>query len=76
MNKKQIIVMWVGIVIYIIIGLNTETTETAYGHRYSNDPIKSVAVTSDYGSLFVRLSGTVLATIAAIYTLKDKKTEL
>jgi len=64
MNRTQLIVLWVGIAVFIVLGL---TTPTAYfGAR-------SIPPWNDYGPLIVRLSGTVLVTAALIYTLKDKK---
>ena len=62
MNKKQLVVIWIGIAVFIFLGV---TTETKFGGRLD------YAV--DYSQLVVRLVGTVLVTGAMVYTLKDKK---
>ena len=61
MNKNQLIAMWAGIIISIIIVFSTET-------RFGL--LSSPVV--DYGPLLGRLAVTVIATVALIYTLKSK----
>lgn len=61
MNRKQLIVMWIGIVVFIFVGA---TTKTRYG-RYS-PPV------FDYSKLATRLLDTVIVTAALVYTLRDK----
>ena len=69
------IAMWVGIVIFAIVGLNTKTTDyITSGTGFRSDD-ENVAITSDYGPLFVRLTSISLITCAAIYTLRGKKPE-
>ena len=68
MNKKQTIIMWVGIVVFILLGL---VTNTVIRPRRSESGL--IICTAHYGDLFVRLSSTVLVTVAMIYTLRDKK---
>ena len=66
MNKKQIIVMWVGIAVFICIGSATTTRDHSF-------VLNSSSRTRDYGPLIVRLASTVLVTTGLIYTLRDKK---
>jgi len=65
MNKKQLVVMWVGIAVFIFLGVTTETK-----FRYQRG-ISGSAM--DYSQLVVRLFSTVLVTGGLIYTLKGKK---
>jgi hypothetical protein len=62
MNKKQKIIMWVGIAIFVFIGL---TTETSFGMRG--------VYWTDYGPLIARLVSTAVVTLGLIVTFKDKK---
>jgi hypothetical protein len=61
MNKKQLVCMWAGIVVFVLIGLNTRTL---FGFS---------TIVVDYGPLIVRLAGTVIVTGGLIYTLRDKQ---
>ena len=62
MNKKQLVVTWVGIAVFIFLGV---TTQTQFGlWEYTR---------IDYSQLVVRLVSTVLVTVALLYTFKDKK---
>lgn len=68
MNKKQTIIMWVGIVVFILFG---SFTQTGWTHR---DRIthKWVSAT-DYAPLVIRLTSTVFVTGGLIVTFRDKK---
>lgn len=68
MNKKQLIIMWIGIAVFIYFGL---TTKTHYTYRQGR--INPVVAVTDYGPMTVRLVSTVLVTGGLIYTFKDKK---
>jgi hypothetical protein len=63
MNKKQLVVMWIGIAAFVIIGLLTKS-------RVGRVPRDGY---NDYSPLIVRLTSTALVTAGLIYTLKDKK---
>lgn len=66
MNKKQIVAMWVGIIVFVIITINTNN-RVYLGLR----PTTQCEI--DYITLPARLLCTAIVTAAAIYTLKDKK---
>jgi hypothetical protein len=70
MNKKQIIVMWIGIAVFVCLGYFgiARSDWEALGDSLSGRP-------RDYGPLIVRLSSTVLVTAGLIYTLRDKKSK-
>ena len=68
MNKKQIIVMLVGIAVFVFVAW---ITSTIYPIGEKGTP--SYTFKTDYGPLIVRLASIVLATASLIYTLKDKK---
>lgn len=68
MNKKQLIVMWVGIVIFILIGVFTRTHFSARRVRRT-----SGASWTNYRPLIKGLGSTALIAAGLIYTLKDKK---
>jgi len=63
MNKKQLVVIWVGIAVFIFLGVTTETKFSSGMREY----------TIDCSQLVVRLVSTVLVTGVLVYTLKDKK---
>lgn len=67
MNKKQLIVMWVGIIVFILIGVFTPTS--FYAHR-----VRRTSGTSwtNYKPLIKGLGSTVLIAAGLIYTLNDK----
>jgi hypothetical protein len=74
MDKRELIILWVGIAVFIYFGLTTETryfeTDLYIG------PVDSTVTKThltDYGPLSVRLASTVLVTAGLIYTLKDGK---
>lgn len=73
MNRKQLIIMWIGIAIFIYFGLTTKTHYT-YGGPRSRYGGNNVALT-DYGPVAVRLLGTILVTAGLMYTLKTKKSK-
>ena len=68
MNKRQIIVMCVGIAVFVYIAW---ITSTIYPIGEKGTP--SYAFETDYGPLAKRLASIVLVTAGLIYTLKDKK---
>jgi len=68
MNWKQIICMWLGIIVFVLVALNTKT-HFDYGGGF--DGPCGVAV--DYGPLIARLVSTVIVACGLIYTLRDKK---
>ncbi|MHC4541134.1 MAG: hypothetical protein ACYS74_15350 [Planctomycetota bacterium] len=72
MNKRQLIILWVGIAVFILFGLTTDTrffeTDLYIG---AADATKTHL--TDYGPLTVRLTSTIFVTVALIYTLKDNK---
>jgi hypothetical protein len=60
MNKKQTVVMWIGVVIFVFFDLILAMT----------------MLTDEYaarGPLIILLMNTVIITVAMIYTLRDKK---
>lgn len=61
MNRKQLILMWIGIAVFVLVGANTKT-------RFGFDPI-----IVDYSKLATRLLSTVIVTAGLIYTLRDEK---
>jgi bacteriorhodopsin len=61
MNKKQLVCMWTGIIVFVLIGLNTRTLFRWY--YYMND----------CAQLITCLAGTVIVTGGLIYTLRDKQ---
>ncbi|MGD0785048.1 MAG: hypothetical protein ABR969_04470 [Sedimentisphaerales bacterium] len=61
MNKKQLVCMWAGIVVFILIGLNTGTL---FGAGYC---------INTYAQIITCLAGTVMVTGGLIYTLRDKQ---
>lgn len=63
MNKRQLIVMWLGIAVFVFLAFNTQTR---FGGGY-----KSTRYT-DYGPLVTRLLSTSIITAALVYTLKDR----
>lgn len=65
MNKKQKIIMWVGIAIFVFVSLNTETS---FGRARATD------LYTDYGPLIARLVSTAVVTLGLIVTFKDNKT--
>jgi predicted GNAT superfamily acetyltransferase len=64
MNNKQIIAMWIGIVVFVLIICFTDT-------RYYDSP--NMSWYKDFIPISVRSFSCVLITFAAIYTLKDNK---
>ncbi len=65
MNKKQLICLWGGIVVFVFIALTTLTEVSAniFGGNQKYE----------YGTLVVRLLCTVIVSGGLIYTLKDKE---
>ncbi len=62
MNKKQIIAMWIGVVVFVFFDFI----------------IAMAMLINEYaacGPLIMLLMNTAIITIAAIYTLRDKKQE-
>lgn len=72
MNKKQSTVLWIGIAVFVLIALTTETRFKSVSSR-SGSRVSTVVV--DYGPLVGRLMSTIIVTGGLIYTLKDKKDE-
>lgn len=68
MNKKQLVVMWVGISVFIIVGFNTNTTRTFGSHRTN-----SLVAVTDYGPLIFRLLSVTIVTGALLITFKNRK---
>ena len=62
MNKKQLVIMWIGIAAFILIGLETKTI-----YYWEDSEVVS------YGKMVVNLLGTIFVTAGLIYTFKDKK---
>jgi len=77
MNKKQLTVLWIGIVVFVLIALTTQTMFTTLvtprGPHSASEDLYVPKV--DYGPLVGRLMSTVIVTGGLIYTLKDKKDE-
>jgi len=68
MNKKQLVCMWIGITVFLIIGyfgIHRDPWERL-GENLSNRP-------HDYVSMIIGLLCTVLVTSGLIITLRDKK---
>ena len=63
MNKKQLIVMWAGIAVFVFFAFNIRTR---FGRTYMD------AYTS-YGPYVIGILSTSILTAALIYTLKDRK---
>jgi len=63
MNKKQLVVMWIGIAVFVFFGVTTETKFPSGIREY----------VMDYSQLVVRLVSTVLVTGGLIYTFRNKK---
>jgi len=79
MNKKQLIVLWIGILVFVFVALTTQTDFSTWhdDHRgpapqYPTGQYVSVV---NYGPLVGRLISVVVVTGGLIYTLKDKKDE-
>lgn len=68
MNKKQIKVMWVGIAVFILFLMFTETSWCNWSKRK-----RQFISSTDYKPLAIRLVSTVLISAGLIVTLRDKK---
>lgn len=74
MNKKQLTVLWIGIAVFVLVALTTQTMFTTIV-REEREPTGTYVSKCDYGPLVGRLMSTVVVTVGLIYTLKDKKDE-
>ncbi len=72
MNKNQSTVLWIGIAVFVLIALTTQTMFKKIG---SGQTGRTSIWIVDYGPLVGRLMSTVIVTGGLIYTLKDKKDE-
>ena len=72
MSKKQSTVLWIGIAVFVLIALTTQTMFKKIG---SGPTGRTSIWIVDYGPLVGRLMSTVIVTGGLIYTLKDKKDE-
>ena len=66
MNKKQLICLWIGIVVCIYFAFTTQTSFRSFQFMQSDQ------YWSDYGKLIARLSTTILITFGLILTFKSK----
>lgn len=76
MNKKQLIVLWIGIIIFVLVSLNPPRKSYRTPIRRTNDaPIVQVigAGRIDVGVLLSRWSIIIVLTGGLIITFKDKK---
>jgi len=74
MNKKQLIVMWVGIGFVVLMGILPPKNFIADGFRYEFGLLlgKSSSFV-DFGKLLIQCSIVGIITIGLIITFKDKK---
>lgn len=78
MNKKQLVVLWIGIIIFALVSLDPPRKSHPRPIRRTNDaPIVEIIVTGgvDGAKLLSRWSIIIVLTGGLIYTLKDKKEE-
>lgn len=83
MNKKQLTVLWIGIAVFVLVALTTQTNFSTWhsdhgrgpAPRYPTGPTGRYVSVVNYGPLVGRLMSTVVVTGGLIYTLKDKKDE-
>lgn len=76
MNKKQMIVLWIGIIIFVLVSLDPPLKSHRMPIRRTDDaPIVEVigAGEVDGAKLLSRWSIIIVLTGGLIYTLKDKK---
>lgn len=80
MNKKQIICLWIGIVIFAFVGLTAQIQHHSYS--YGTLTFEGVSGTSgttigdaivDISNLLVRWVVILVITSGLIYTFRDKK---
>ncbi len=73
MNKKQTVVMWVGVAFFLLCAWNPKWGQLPdfreHSYRYNNQHVFDDGLTA----LIARLSSTVIVTGLAVYTLRDKK---
>ncbi len=63
MNKKQLYIMWAGIIVFVLLGMSIPTEYNKSGHRF---------LVTDYRLLVMGLLSTIVVTAGLIYTFKDK----
>ena len=76
MNRKQMISMWCGIAVFVLVSLNTETShyETAVGSGSRTDPSNvAIVAWTDYGPLVARSLSVCIVTAGFIYSFRDKE---
>ena len=74
MNKKQLIVMWVGIAFVVLMGILPPMNFIADGFRYEIGLLLGVSSRSvDFGKLLIQCSIVGIITVGLIITFKDKK---
>lgn len=67
MNRKQLIILWIGITVFVFFAL---TTQTSFSNR------RFGVIQTNYGPLFGRLISTIAVTSGLIYTFKNKKEKM
>ena len=80
MNNKQSTVLWIGIAVFVLVALTTQTNFSTWHSDHGRGPAPRYPTgqyVSDvnYGPLFGRLISVVVVTGGLVYTLKDKKDE-
>jgi uncharacterized membrane protein len=79
MNKKQIICLWIGIVIFAFVGLTAQIQHHSYSYTAWNEGSSGTTGTTigdaivDISNLLVRWVVILVITSGLIYTFRDKK---
>jgi len=74
MNKTQLLVMWLGIAIIVIVGLDSPLNSSR-GIVLLGDDVgaeRLAFITKDIGQLFMRWTMIAIVVAGLIYTLRDK----
>ncbi len=72
MNRKQVISMWCGIAVFVLVSLNTETSHYRIAPGGSRDTASAIVAWTDYGPLIARVLSVCIVTAGLIYTFRDK----
>jgi len=76
MNKKQLIVMWVGIAFVVLMGILPPMNFIGGGFRYKFGLLLGRSSSFvDFGKLLIQCSIVGIITVGLIITFKDKKPE-
>ncbi len=77
MNKNQLIILWIGIIIFVLVSINPpqKSYPNTPIHRTDNEPIVEIigAGEVDGVKLLSRWSIIIVLTGGLIYTFKDKR---